>query len=106
MVVPSIQEAFGQTASEAIACGIPVVAFKATGLQDVVVHQKSGYLAQAFDPLDMAQGIQWLLENEERYQYLSTQARHIAEQQFSANLQAERHYRLYQNLSLAKSNNS
>jgi glycosyltransferase involved in cell wall biosynthesis len=103
MVVPSLQEAFGQTASEAIACGTPVVAFKATGLQDVIIHQKSGYLAQAFDPLDMAQGIQWLLENEERYQYLSTQARHIAEQQFSATLQAERYYKLYQNLSLANS---
>ena len=106
MVVPSLQEAFGQTASEAIACGTPVVAFKATGLQDVIIHQKSGYLAQAFDTLDMAQGIQWLLENEERYQYLSTQARHIAEQKFSATLQAERYYKLYQNLSLAKSNNS
>jgi len=49
MVVPSLQEAFGQTASEAMSCSTPVVAFAATGLLDIVNHKKNGYLAKPFD---------------------------------------------------------
>ena len=42
LVVPSRQEVFGQTASEAHACGTPVVAFKVGGLAGIVQHQKPG----------------------------------------------------------------
>jgi glycosyltransferase involved in cell wall biosynthesis len=63
MVVPSLQEAFGQTASEAMACGTPVVAFGATGLLDIVDHQENGYLAEPFDVKDLAKGIDWVLEH-------------------------------------------
>jgi glycosyltransferase involved in cell wall biosynthesis len=61
MVVPSRQEAFGQTASEAHACGTPVVAFNTGGLADIVEHQSTGYLSKAFDTEDLAQGITWVL---------------------------------------------
>jgi glycosyltransferase involved in cell wall biosynthesis len=61
MVVPSRQESFGQTASEALACGCPVAAFGATGLLDVVGHLTSGYLAKPFEPTDLAMGIEWLI---------------------------------------------
>lgn len=44
MIVPSLQEAFGQTASESLACGTPVVAFKTTGLLEIVDHKSNGYL--------------------------------------------------------------
>jgi glycosyltransferase involved in cell wall biosynthesis len=42
MIVQSIQEAFGQTASESLSCGTPVVAFNANGLKDIVDHQQNG----------------------------------------------------------------
>jgi glycosyltransferase involved in cell wall biosynthesis len=64
MVVPSIRESFGQTASEAMACGTPVVAFAATGLLDIVTHQHNGYLATPYDPLELARGIAWVLSRE------------------------------------------
>ncbi|MDR5886702.1 glycosyltransferase family 4 protein [Vreelandella janggokensis] len=64
MVVPSLQEAFGQTASEAMACGTPVVAFGATGLLDIVDHKKNGFLAEPFDIQDLARGIEWVLSHE------------------------------------------
>ena len=60
-LVPSRQETFGQTASEPQACGVPVVAFDTTGLQDIVVHKTTGYLVRPFDELDFAQGIDWVL---------------------------------------------
>jgi glycosyltransferase involved in cell wall biosynthesis len=61
MVVPSRQEAFGQTASEAHACGVPVVAFDNSGLTDIVEHLFTGYLAKSFDVNDLSVGIKWVL---------------------------------------------
>ena len=58
MVVPSIMEAFGQSASEAIAYGTPVVAFNIVGLSDIVEHKENGYLAKAYDTVELARGIQ------------------------------------------------
>ena len=75
MTVPSRQEAFGQTASEALASGTPVVAFDATGPSDIVDHKKTGYLAQPFDSSDLARGIEWILADENRRNEMGKRAR-------------------------------
>jgi glycosyltransferase involved in cell wall biosynthesis len=98
VVVPSIEEAFGQIASEALACGTPVVAFAATGLRDIVDHQHNGYLAQSFEVEDLAKGITWVIEDENRYQQLRLGARKKAEREFDPKLQAHRHLSVYQRL--------
>jgi len=95
MIVPSIQESFGQTASESLACGTPVVAFDATGLKDIVDHKQDGYLAQPFEIEDLAKGIAWTLEDKERHQKLCKYAREKAEQKFALELQARRYMSLY-----------
>ncbi|AFZ44044.1 glycosyl transferase group 1 [Halothece sp. PCC 7418] len=98
MVVPSKQEAFGQTASEALACGTPVVAFAATGVKDIVDHQHNGYLANPFDIEDLAQGIKWILEDANRHHQLRINARDKAKQAFSKQWQAERYLSLYEEI--------
>ncbi|MCS6206982.1 glycosyltransferase family 4 protein [Shewanella baltica] len=95
MVVPSKQEAFGQTASEAQACGIPVVAFNCTGLTDVVEHQQTGYLAKAYDSEDMAAGLQWLLANPAECQRLGNNARLRAEELWAINTGIEQYLAIY-----------
>jgi glycosyltransferase involved in cell wall biosynthesis len=82
MVVPSIQEVFGQTATEAMACGTPVVAFGETGLADIVVHKTNGYLAEPFDPHDLARGISWCLEDDRRNNDLSKEAVETVKEKF------------------------
>lgn len=98
MVVPSTQEAFGQTGSEALACGTPVVAYGSTGLQDIVDHQQDGYLANPFDIDDLAEGIHWILEDDARHLKLRLQARQKAEHDFSLKLQASRYLSIYEDL--------
>jgi glycosyltransferase involved in cell wall biosynthesis len=94
-VVPSVQEAFGQMASESLACGTPAVAFNATGLMDIIDHQQNGYLAAPFAVQDLARGIAWVLEDGERHQQLCQDARQKAEQEFSLELQAKRYLSLF-----------
>jgi glycosyltransferase involved in cell wall biosynthesis len=98
MVVPSMQEAFGQTASESLACGTPVVAFNTTGLKDIVEHQKNGYLAQPFAIEDLAKGIAWVLENGDRLYQLCHQARLKAEQEYTLETQAHRYLSLFEEI--------
>lgn len=78
-VVPSRQDNLPQIATEAQACGCPVVAFNCTGLPDTVEHGLSGYLAQPFEVDDLARGILWVQEDAERHAALRTQARTRAE---------------------------
>ena len=95
MIVPSLQETFGQTASEALACGTPVVAFNATGLKDIVEHQQNGYLAQPYEIDDLARGIAWVLENDQRHRKLAYHAREKVEQEFALEIPARRYKSLF-----------
>jgi glycosyltransferase involved in cell wall biosynthesis len=97
MVVPSLQEAFGQTASESMSCGTPVVAFGGTGLLDIVDHQISGYLAKPFDTQDLAYGINWVLQHNNPEQ-LSHSARNKVLREFDSQLVAKKYISLYNSL--------
>ena len=94
MVVPSLQEAFGQTATESMACGTPVVAFGTTGLLDIVEHKLNGYLAKVFDVKDLAKGIQWVLQHEHPEQ-LGQAARDKVVCGFDSHVVANQYINLY-----------
>jgi glycosyltransferase involved in cell wall biosynthesis len=96
MVVPSRYEAFGQTASEALACGTPVVAFDVTGLKDIVDHNENGYLAKPYETEDLARGIAWVLEDAERHQKLCRNARLKVEAKFTLEVQAREYQSLFE----------
>ncbi len=98
MIVPSLQEAFGQTASESLACGTPVVAFSDTGLKDIVEHQKTGYLAQAYEIEDLATGISWVLENQERHKKLRGYCREKAEREFTLEQVGHNYLHLFEDI--------
>ena len=102
MLVPSLQESFGQTASESLACGTPVVAFNSTGLKDIVDHQENGYLAKPYEVEDFAKGIYWILEDKGRLEKLGFYAREKVEREFTLELQARRYYSLFQEIIEAK----
>jgi glycosyltransferase involved in cell wall biosynthesis len=94
-IAPSIEEAFGQTASESLACGTPVVVFANTGLEDIVDRQQNGYIANYCDTEDLARGIGWVLEDSERHQRLRYAARNKAEQEYALEVQAHRYLSMF-----------
>ena len=98
-VVPSLTEVFGQTASEALACGTPVVAFRCTGIQDVVDHQENGYLAAPYEPEELADGILWCLENN-RDGHLSENARRKVLESFTSKNVGKQYADLYARISV------
>jgi glycosyltransferase involved in cell wall biosynthesis len=97
-VVPSLEEAFGLTALESSACGTPVVAFDVGGLGDTVKHNQTGYLAKPLDTADLARGIRWVLEDDQRRRDLGNQARERVLQAFSARESLRGHLDLYKRL--------
>jgi glycosyltransferase involved in cell wall biosynthesis len=60
-VCASLQEAFGKTVAEAMACGTPAIAFDSTGPADIIVHKTNGYLAEPYSSQSLADGVNWAL---------------------------------------------
>lgn len=96
-VLPSVQDNLPNTVMEAIACGVPCVAFNIGGLPDMIDHQQTGYLGQPYDIADLARGIAWVLDHS-HYEALNHQVRTKAEQEFSLDIQASRYRALYTDL--------
>jgi len=98
MVVPSIEEPFGQTVSEAMACAVPVVVFSDTGPANIVDHQINGYVATHSDSEDLAKGIEWILNDEQRRLELSRNARQKVLDNYDIRLVVEQYKNLYNSL--------
>lgn len=94
LIIPSRQEAFGQVASEAQACGTAVVAFATTGIKDVVEHKTTGYLAKPFDVNDLVAGIVWAAASDNR-ENLSQNAVIRSRASFSSKIVAKQYKTLY-----------
>ena len=94
VIMPSRQEAFGQIASEAQACGVPVAAFQIGGPLDIVEHQKTGWLAPPYDTKDLARGIEWILTNPSS-QEMSQSSRERAVKLFSEEAIGRQYVNIY-----------
>jgi len=96
VVIPSRVDNLPNVGIEAIACGTPVVAFDVCGLPDIVKHKETGYLAKAFDLEDLAAGVLWVFEDENRYLLLSSSARNDAIERFSYPVIAKKYQTYYE----------
>jgi D-inositol-3-phosphate glycosyltransferase len=97
VIVPSLYESFGMVALEALACGRPVVASAAGGLQLTVHDGENGFLAPAGDAAAFADRLATVLRNPILAQHMSLRARRSAEP-YSWMAVAERTQCLYESL--------
>ncbi len=94
-VAPSTQDNLPNTVMESLSCGTPCVSFRIGGMPDLIDHEQNGYLAQPYDPEDLAGGISWILENPGRLRVLSVNARQKIEKVFSLPKIANSYAELY-----------
>ena len=78
---------------EAMACGVPVVAFPVGGIPDMIIHEKTGYLADTEE--DYIHGIQWCLDNKEN---LSIASRNKVLNDYHPMRVANLYYQLYEKI--------
>lgn len=58
-LAPSVQENLANTVLEAMAAGVPVVAFNIGGMSDMILHLQNGYLAKKESVDDLYKGIKY-----------------------------------------------
>lgn len=98
MVIPSRQDNLPNTGLEALSCGTPLVAFDTGGLSDLIVHKYNGWLAKPFDSSDLAKGIYWTIENEDRHLILCENSRSFSVDNFSQEVIFHKYKQLYETI--------
>jgi glycosyltransferase involved in cell wall biosynthesis len=83
-VLPSICENLPNTIGEALACGIPCVAFSVGGIPDMIVPNENGYLARPFDVPDLRRALEDCLAASANSVDFGMMARRRAETMFDA----------------------
>lgn len=98
LVIPSRLDNLPNTGVEALACGTPLVGFDVGGIGDLVHHRETGYLAQAEDAADLAEGMRWVLaqRRDDLTTPIGVTARKHAEKHFAATVVANQYQQLYQ----------
>jgi glycosyltransferase involved in cell wall biosynthesis len=82
-VLPSISEGMGLSLMEAMAMERPVVASRVGGVPELVMEGDSGVLVPPADPVQLAEGILWCLEERRRATEMGRRARQRVQQLFS-----------------------
>lgn len=96
LVMPSRLEAFSQVTLEAQSCGLPVVGFDIGGIPDILIHQKTGWIANPYDVDDFSRGIEWILSEEGRSKILGLEGRKNVIKKFSSEKVSEQYLALYE----------
>lgn len=97
-VIPSRLDNLPNTGLEAHACGTPVVAFRTSGLPDIVDDNITGILAEAFDAGSLAKAIEAILADWHRQQQMCLAARSRAERLWHPARIAALHADLYSSI--------
>ena len=97
-VIPSLEEAFGQAALEAVACGTVVAGFAAGGIVDIVQNELNGLLVVRGDSSALGHAIMRLLKDEALRVRWQEASQAWVKTRFSFDRNATAYHALYQSL--------
>ena len=82
-ILPSRLDNLPNTGVEAHATGLPIIAFNTGGLEDVVSHNDSGFLAKPFDVSEICHYLKLSIRNPDRLNVMAQNARKKAKTQWN-----------------------
>jgi len=94
-VTATTWEGMPNTVLEGMACGLPVVATRASGLEELVRDGLNGYLVNINDTVELADRMARLITNSFERQRMGKESRKIAEQEFAWEYIAEQYVEIY-----------
>lgn len=97
-VLPTLQDNFPNTALEALACGLPVVAFEVGGVPEIVRDGRTGLLAKKGNVDGLAKAVESLLNDSERRRTMAANCRQIAVTEYALEVQVRRYVEVYASL--------
>lgn len=98
LVNPSRAESFGLVALEGMACGLPVAAFGIGGIPELVIPEKTGFLALPEDAASLSESIRRMLLDLPSAREMGHRARTLVETGFTLEIQVKRTLDLYRNV--------
>jgi glycosyltransferase involved in cell wall biosynthesis len=98
LVLPSRQENFPLTVLEAMACGTPVIGSAVGGIPDMVRPGITGVLVPPQNATALRAAVCDMLQDPIRRAEMAANCRRIAVEEYSLELQLERHVELYQTI--------
>ncbi len=90
----SLNEGMSNTMLEALACGLPIVATKTGGTDEMVQKGKNGFIIEMNSAKDIAEKIESILNDFELEKKMSKNSRRLAESMYWENI-AEEYWELY-----------
>jgi len=97
-ILPSLEEGFGLAAAEAMASGVPVVASRVGGLEEVVLHEETGWLVEPGNPETLARQIHFALHNKCKRNQVAEAGRQFATEHFSTEVMVRKIGAIYDTL--------
>ena len=97
-VAPSLQDNLPNTVLESMACGTPVVGFRAGGIPEAIHDGKTGLLAAVHNVEDLRRAVLELLGHDQRREEMSQTCRRLALEEYRLETQASRYLNLYREL--------
>ena len=76
--LPSYHEGLPRTVLEAMSIGRPILTTDAVGCRETVIDNKNGLLVKVKDSHELAQGMQWFLDNQEQWPMMAEASRDFA----------------------------
>lgn len=96
--LPSYREGFPKSLIEAAAASRPIVTTDVAGCRDSIIPNKTGLLVQKKNHIELANAIQWLIENPKKRIEMGKAGRKLAEKKFSVKIVVKKHLKIYKNL--------
>lgn len=94
-VSSSLTEGMSNALLEAIASGLPVVATRVGGAEDVVTQGENGFLVAPGSARELSQALEQLLDDEGLRRTMGARARERAEQEFAIDVIVDRYEKLF-----------